>query len=237
MRAAGGWRPAFVSASVCASVSDFTSVWTPRQGRSPAPGRIRCLAARGQASQSERWVPAPPRCPNRCKHTHTYTPTHATHTCGCVGAGVAVRRAVPRCAQGRPAHWRGQAQRRHVGGAAPLPHGQVHRCVACAAFWGLGDGASRGFGENGGPHLFRMDKSTGAWRVRRFGVLGTGRRVVSGRTGDRTSSAWTSPQVRAAAQAPRGTMRVWGDEHVGRAARCRAWVRVAKAALRERLKR
>ncbi len=40
----------------CVCVWDFASVWTPRRGRSPTTGRIRCPAAQRQASQ---------------RHTHT----------------------------------------------------------------------------------------------------------------------------------------------------------------------
>ncbi len=39
----------FKQMQVC--VCDFASVWTPRRGRSPTTGRIRCLAAQRQASQ------------------------------------------------------------------------------------------------------------------------------------------------------------------------------------------
>ncbi len=36
---------------VCVGGMGFASVWTPRQGWSPATGRIRCLAAQRHASQ------------------------------------------------------------------------------------------------------------------------------------------------------------------------------------------
>ncbi len=53
---------------------DFASVWTPRRGRSPASGRVRCLAAQRQASQ---------------KHTHRCRGVFPTVACACA------------CAQGR----------------------------------------------------------------------------------------------------------------------------------------